>query len=54
MKNGDIKKTQSIEQGEKIWVGEIDNAFVFTGYGDHHTGSNFLVEDVTSIELLLR
>ena len=25
----------------RIWQGEIDNAFVFTGYGDHHAGSNF-------------
>ncbi len=22
----------------RIWQGEIDNAFVFTGYGDHHAG----------------
>ncbi len=25
----------------KIWHEEIDNAFVFTGYGDHHAGSDF-------------
>jgi len=25
----------------RIWQGEIDNAFVFTGYGDHHAGSDF-------------
>ena len=25
----------------RIWSGEIDNAFAFTGYGDHHAGSNF-------------
>ena len=25
----------------RIWQGEIDNAFVFTGYGDHHAGTNF-------------
>ena len=25
----------------RIWSGEITNAFVFTGYGDHHAGSNF-------------
>ena len=25
----------------KIWSGEITNAFVFTGYGDHHAGSSF-------------
>ncbi|MGQ9572941.1 MAG: histone deacetylase [Dehalococcoidia bacterium] len=25
----------------RIWRGEIDNAFVFTGCGDHHAGRNF-------------
>jgi len=25
----------------KVWSGELLNAFVFTGYGDHHAGSNF-------------
>jgi len=25
----------------RIWQGEIDNSFVFTGYGDHHAGSSF-------------
>jgi len=25
----------------RIWQGEIDNAFVFTGYGDHHAGTGF-------------
>lgn len=25
----------------KIWSGELNNAFVFTGYGDHHAGSTF-------------
>ncbi len=25
----------------RIWRGEIDNAFVFTGYGDHHAGTDF-------------
>lgn len=25
----------------RIWKGEITNAFVFTGYGDHHAGSHF-------------
>jgi acetoin utilization deacetylase AcuC-like enzyme len=25
----------------RIWNGEIDNAFIFTGYGDHHAGSDF-------------
>lgn len=23
---------------KKVWEGEIDNAFVFTGFGDHHAG----------------
>ncbi|HWR70623.1 MAG TPA: hypothetical protein VN415_06160, partial [Dehalococcoidia bacterium] len=25
----------------RMWGGEIDNAFVFTGYGDHHAGTGF-------------
>jgi acetoin utilization deacetylase AcuC-like enzyme len=25
----------------KVWAGELKNAFVFTGYGDHHAGSHF-------------
>jgi len=25
----------------RIWQGEIDKAFVFTGYGDHHAGTRF-------------
>jgi acetoin utilization deacetylase AcuC-like enzyme len=25
----------------KVWSGQLVNAFVFTGYGDHHAGSNF-------------
>ena len=25
----------------RIWSGELTNAFVFTGYGDHHAGSHF-------------
>lgn len=25
----------------RIWKGEITNAFVFTGYGDHHAGRDF-------------
>jgi len=25
----------------KVWAGEIQNAFVFTGYGDHHAGRDF-------------
>jgi acetoin utilization deacetylase AcuC-like enzyme len=31
----------AVSAAEKIWEGEINNAFVFTGYGDHHAGSNF-------------
>jgi acetoin utilization deacetylase AcuC-like enzyme len=31
----------TVRAAEKIWIGEIDNAFVFTGYGDHHAGPNF-------------
>ncbi len=27
--------------GERIWQGEIDNAFVFTGTGDHHAGRDY-------------
>lgn len=26
---------------QKVWAGELKNAFVFTGYGDHHAGSHF-------------
>ena len=25
----------------KVWSGELTNAFVFTGYGDHHAGRKF-------------
>jgi len=25
----------------RIWQGDIENAFVFTGYGDHHAGTHF-------------
>lgn len=31
----------TVQAGEKIWEGEIDNAFVFTGVGDHHAGRGF-------------
>jgi acetoin utilization deacetylase AcuC-like enzyme len=31
----------TVRAAEKTWEGEIDNAFVFTGYGDHHAGSDF-------------
>jgi acetoin utilization deacetylase AcuC-like enzyme len=33
--------TGTVRSAEKIWQGEIDNAFVFTGYGDHHAGNHF-------------
>jgi acetoin utilization deacetylase AcuC-like enzyme len=47
-----IKKTQyyegalysaggTVQAVEKILGGEIDNAFVFTGFGDHHAGRDF-------------
>jgi acetoin utilization deacetylase AcuC-like enzyme len=31
----------TVAAATKIWSGEITNAFVFTGYGDHHAGSTF-------------
>jgi len=31
----------TLAAANRIWSGEIANAFVFTGYGDHHAGSNF-------------
>jgi len=31
----------TLSAATKIWSGELLNAFVFTGYGDHHAGSNF-------------
>jgi acetoin utilization deacetylase AcuC-like enzyme len=31
----------TVQAAEKICKGEIDNAFVFTGVGDHHAGRNF-------------
>ena len=30
-----------VQAAEKVWSGEIDNAFVFTGCGDHHAGRDF-------------
>ncbi len=30
----------TVQAAEKIWQREIDNAFVFTGTGDHHAGRN--------------
>lgn len=31
----------TVAAATRIWGGEIDNAFVFTGYGDHHAGTSF-------------
>jgi len=36
-----LSASGTVRAAEKIWIGEIDNAFVFTGYGDHHAGPNF-------------
>jgi acetoin utilization deacetylase AcuC-like enzyme len=31
----------TLAAARRIYSGELDNAFVFTGYGDHHAGSDF-------------
>ncbi|OIO47062.1 MAG: hypothetical protein AUJ31_00500 [Parcubacteria group bacterium CG1_02_39_15] len=31
----------TVQASEMIFEGKIDNAFVFTGYGDHHAGKDF-------------
>ncbi len=31
----------TVQAAEEIWRGKIDNAFVFTSFGDHHAGRNF-------------
>ncbi len=31
----------TVQAAESIWTGQITNAFVFTGCGDHHAGENF-------------
>lgn len=31
----------TVQAADKIGLGEIDNAFIFTGFGDHHAGRNF-------------
>jgi acetoin utilization deacetylase AcuC-like enzyme len=36
-----LSASGTIRAAETIWRGEIDNAFVFTGYGDHHAGPDF-------------
>jgi len=36
-----LSASGTVRAAEKIVKGEIDNAFVFTGYGDHHAGPDF-------------
>jgi acetoin utilization deacetylase AcuC-like enzyme len=36
-----LSAAATVRAAEKIWSGEIDNAFVFTGFGDHHAGRTF-------------
>jgi acetoin utilization deacetylase AcuC-like enzyme len=31
----------TVQAAEEIWLGKIDNAFVFTSFGDHHAGRSF-------------
>ncbi len=31
----------TVQAAEEIWRGKLDNAFVFTSFGDHHAGRNF-------------
>ena len=31
----------TVQAAEEIWQGRIDNAFVFTSFGDHHAGKDF-------------
>ena len=31
----------TVQAVQRIWEGDIDNAFVFTGSGDHHAGRDF-------------
>jgi len=31
----------TVHAAQEIWRGNIDNAFVFTGFGDHHAGRNY-------------
>ena len=31
----------TVQAADEIWQGKIDNAFVFTSFGDHHAGRNF-------------
>ncbi len=36
-----LSASGTVAAATSIWRGEIDNAFVFTGYGDHHAGRDF-------------
>ncbi len=36
-----LSASGTVRAAEKVLKGEIDNAFVFTGYGDHHAGTDF-------------
>ena len=36
-----LSASGTVAAAVSIWRGEIDNAFVFTGYGDHHAGRDF-------------
>lgn len=36
-----LSASGTVAAAVRIWTGEIDNAFVFTGYGDHHAGTSF-------------
>ena len=31
----------TVQAAQEIWQGKIDNAFIFTSFGDHHAGRNF-------------
>jgi acetoin utilization deacetylase AcuC-like enzyme len=35
-----LSVSSTVAAAQRMWQGEIDNAFVFTGYGDHHAGLN--------------
>ena len=35
-----LSASGTVAAATRIWKGEIDNAFVFTGYGDHHAGKD--------------
>lgn len=31
----------TVQAAREIWAGRLDNAFIFTSFGDHHAGRNF-------------